>query len=161
GHPDEVDALLRATVGDGVLTYMRLQVVHNPRPVAVAAGEVRTLRTGAGTAVLAIGPMLGRVLEATADLDVSVLYTSTAAPIDARSLRAAAGDATRLVTVEPFHEGTLAAQVVAALADRPARFAFIGVPRRLVREYGSPQEHDRALGLDAAGLGARIRSALS
>ena len=161
GHPDEVDALLRTTVGDGALTYMRLQVVHNPEPVAAAAGEVRPLRSAGSAAVLAIGPMLGRVLEATADMDVSVLYTATAAPIDAQALRAAAGDAPRLITVEPFHEGTLAAQVVAALADRPAQFEFVGVPRRLVREYGSPQEHDRALGLDAAGLRQRIAGALA
>jgi len=161
GHPDEVDALLRATVGDGVLTYMRLQVVQNPEPVVAAAGDVRRLRSAGSAAVLAIGPMLGRVLESTADMDISVLYTATAAPIDAQALRAAVGDAPRLITVEPFHEGTLAAQVVAALADRLVRFEFVGVPRRMVREYGSPQEHDRALGLDAAGLRQRIAGALA
>ena len=160
GHPAEVDMLLRATVGDGVLTYMRLQVVHNPEPAPAGPGQVRPLRDGDETAVLAIGPMLGRVLEATADLDVRVLYTATAAPIDRRALREAAAGVTQLITAEPFHEGTLAAQVVPALADRPARFEFIGVPRRLVRDYGSPQEHDRALGLDAAGLHERIAGVL-
>jgi transketolase len=161
GHPAEVDTLLRATLGDGVLTYMRLQAVHNPEPAPAGPGRVRSLRAGGETAVLAIGPMLGRVLEATVDLDVRVLYTATAAPIDRRALREVAAGVTRLITVEPFHEGTLAPQVVPALADRPARFEFIGVPRRLVREYGSPQEHDRALGLDAAGLRARIAGGLA
>jgi len=160
GHAGEVDRLLRATVGDGQLTYVRLQAVTNAQPVAAVPGEVVTIRAGGQATVLAIGPMLDRAAAATADLDVTLLYTATAAPLDPAALRESAAAAADVIVVEPFHQGTLAAQVTAGLADRPARFHFVGVPRRLVREYGTPEQHDAALGLDAAGIGRRIRDLL-
>ena len=36
--------------------------------------------------MIAVGPMLDRVLEATADMDVTVLYATTVAPFDADTL---------------------------------------------------------------------------
>ena len=38
--------------------------------------------------------------------------------------------------------------------------APVGVPRRFIREYGTLAEHDRALGLDVAGIRARIGTEL-
>ena len=46
---------------------------------------------------------------------------------------------------------------VARALDRPARIGSIGVPRRPLSRYGTPEEHERALGLDAAGIGERLR----
>ena len=56
--------------------------------------------------------------------------------------------------------GSLAADVTAALADRPSRLANLGVPREEFRRYGSPAEHDAAFGLDPAGIRAQLDSFL-
>ena len=61
------------------------------------------------------------------------------------------------MTVEPFYEGTAAAVVTAALADRSIRYVSIGVPRAFIHAYGEPQDLDVDVGLDAAGIGRRIR----
>jgi transketolase len=66
-----------------------------------------------------------------------------------------------VIVVEPFYAGTLAAPVTEALADRASRIRSIGVPRRIPREYGTPAQHDREFGLDAAGVGGQIRAALA
>jgi hypothetical protein len=52
--------------------------------------------------------------------------------------------------------GTLAPQVAEALADRPTRIRSIGVPRDVIREYGTPQQLDAVVGLDTAGIRARM-----
>ena len=46
--------------------------------------------------------------------------------------------------------------VAAALSDRPHRALHLGVGRTEVRHYGTPADHARAHGLDAAGLRASM-----
>ena len=60
--------------------------------------------------------------------------------------------------VEPLYEGTSTAQVAAALSHRATRILSIGVARRVISRYGTLEQHDRDLGLDAAGIRERIRS---
>jgi hypothetical protein len=62
--------------------------------------------------------------------------------------------------VEPFYEGTLVPALAGALQHRPSRFASVGVPRRFITSYGTLEEHDHELGMDAAGIRRRIVAAL-
>ena len=109
--------------------------------------------------VIAVGPMLDRTLEATAGMDVTVLYATTLSPLDAETLnRELAGQ--DVIVVEPFYAGTLAGLVSEALRDWPIRLHFVGVPRAVIRDYGTPQQLDRVLGMDAAGIHRQIVSAI-
>jgi transketolase len=88
-----------------------------------------------------------------------VLYATTLNPFDADTLgRELAGD--DVVVVEPFFAGTLAGLVAEALRDRPTRLHFVGVPRAVIRDYGTPEQLDHVLGLDAAGIRRQIVSAI-
>jgi transketolase len=155
GAAGEVDRLIRDTYASGRLTYLRTQLVGNTRARTVEFGRLSVERRGARATVLAVGPMLERTLQATEGMDATVLYATTLAPFDAAGLaREMAGD--ELVVVEPFFTGTLAAAISQAMAGRSMRLRSIGVPRAVIRDYGTPQQHDRALGLDAAGIRARL-----
>ena len=92
GHPAEVEALLRGAVGalDAGSTYLRLSTETNleARPVSAS---LQVVRSGRRAVVVAVGPMLSPVLEAVADLDVTVAYATTVRPFDAAGLRAAGG----------------------------------------------------------------------
>jgi transketolase len=94
---------------------------------------------------------LDQVLAATADLAVTVAYTSTVAPFPARELRAAR-PGTDVVIVEPSLAGTSVAALADALHDRPHRLLALGVPAVELRRYGSGGQHRAAYGLDAAGI---------
>ena len=59
---------------------------------------------------------------------------------------------TDVVLVEPYLAGTSAAQVSAALADRPHRLLALGVANVELRRYGTGPDHRAAHGLDAAGI---------
>jgi transketolase len=161
GTPDELERLLRATYANGRLTYIRASNAENPASFPVESGRIGVVRRGSGATVLAVGPMLGRTLAACEGLDVTVAYLTSVAPFDAAGLRAIAGALPFVITVEPFYEGTLTSSVAASLAELPSRFASVGVRRRFIHAYGTASEHDRALGLDEAGIRSRIAEILS
>ncbi|MDJ0954135.1 MAG: transketolase C-terminal domain-containing protein [Acidimicrobiia bacterium] len=161
GHPDEVESMLRVAATGEERVYIRLSAETNAHPHPVD-GQLREIRTGSarGATVIAVGPMLDRVLEATAAMDVAVLYASTVRPFDGRTLRQSIGGP-EVVLVEPYLEGTSAAEVMRYLGDIPTRLLAIGVPNTEHRHYGTRHHHAAAHGLDAPGLRARIGEFLS
>lgn len=154
GHPDEVERLLLRAAAVDRSSYVRLASTANKAAYDDTDGFVR-LRTGREAVVVAVGPMLDPVLEATNGLDVTVLYAATVRPFDHRGLRASIVGS-GVVIVEPYLEGTSAAEVAHALCDVPHRLLSIGVDNVELRRYGRPSEHDAAHGLDVAGLQDRI-----
>src|SRR5262245_36971583 len=151
GTPRETDELVRATYANGRPTYLRTSVVENARPVELSPGGLTPVWRGSALTVIAAGPMLERTLAA-----LDVLYATTVLPLDAATLGAEAAAAPEVVVVEPLYEGTLAAQVSAALAHRATRLLSLGVPRAFISRYGTAAQHDAALGLDVPGIRERI-----
>ncbi|MGH3758513.1 hypothetical protein [Actinophytocola sp.] len=113
--------------------------------------------------MLAVGPTLDPVLEATSALDVTVLYANTVRPFDHAGLRAAVESAAvNVVLVEPYLAGRSAHDVATALADVPHRLRSPGVRRDIeVRAYGTAAEHDAVRGLHVAGIAESVRSVLT
>lgn len=160
GHADEAAATLRRVVTGTGSHYVRLSDATNAEPHP--GDGVQVLRRGTRGVVLAVGPTLDAVLDATAGDDVTVAYTATPRPFDGAGLRAAVADGPAdVVVVEPYLAGTSARVVADALADRPHRQLGLGVQAEELRRYGTRAEHDAAHGLDSAGLraaGARFLS---
>jgi transketolase len=166
GHPDEAELLLRdAAAGDG-LVYVRLSLQQNTEPQPITPGRFLTVRQGSGTGpvVVAVGPMLDAVLEATAGLDATVLYAATVRPFDDAALRAAVAGAAgtaEVVLVEPYLAGTSVPFATAALDRLPHRVLGLGTAREELRNYGTRAEHLAAHGLDPHALRERIAAWVS
>lgn len=161
GHADEAAVLLdEAARGDGRV-YVRLSEDTNSTARPIEPGKFHVERQGSSGApvVIAIGPMLDRVLEATETLDVTVLYATTVMPFDSWTLRDTG--ATEVVLVEPYLLGTSAAEVSGTLHDRPHRLLSLGVRNMELRNYGTPEDHVQAHGLDTEGLRDSISAFLS
>jgi transketolase len=153
GHPDEVEAILRSVVNSTSRDYIRLAESVNSEAIDNFGG-FSVVRRGSGSAVttvIAVGPSLQPTLDATVDLDATILYASTIRPFDAKTLRDALA-APAVVLVEPYLAGTSSAEVSAALVDTPHRLLALGVPCTEHRHYGSRAQHHAAYGLDAAGI---------
>jgi transketolase len=155
GHPDEVEAMLRAAAGHDGRVYVRLSTQHNAaaRPTT---GRLEKLRDGKGALVVAVGPMLDPVLAGVEGLDVAVAYTNTPRPFDAAGLRELTAQTDTVVLVEPYLAGTSSRLIADALRGVPHRLLALGVGRADLRRYGSPKDHARWHGLDPAGLRAAI-----
>ncbi len=162
GHPDEVGPALRAAATHDGPVYIRLAEQRNESPYRTD-GRLHPVRRGDRAVVVAVGPMLDRVLAATSGLDATVAYTDTPRPFDADGLRdlvwevtAPADRGAAVVVVEPYLVGTSAHLVSQALASVPHRLLSLGVGRTDLHRYGTVDEHDAAHGLDPASLRAAI-----
>lgn len=159
GHPSEFDALFRQSYANGKPTYFRLTERNNSENHDVTFGKAEVIRRGGGATVVAVGPLLSRILEATQGLDVTVLYYTTLAPFDSATLARNCSSG-KVLVVEPFYEGTLMNDVVTSL--RPQRIAVtsLGVPRRFLTNYGTAMEHDRTCGLTTEAIRRKVEDYL-
>jgi transketolase len=158
GTSAETDEVLRRAVAADGLHYVR--VVEQTNAESFTGPGLHVVRRGAGATVLAFGPVLDDVLAATADRDVTVLYAHSVRPFDAATLRAVL-TVPDVVLVEPWLAGTSARVVSDALHDIPHRLLSLGTRRMELRHYGTPAEHQRAHGIDAAGIRRSLESFLA
>jgi transketolase len=157
GTSAEVDAVLRRAVAADGLHYVR--IVEQTNTETFAGAGLHVVRRGSGATVVVLGPLLDEALAATADRDVTVLYAHSVRPFDATTLRAVL-TVPDVVLVEPWLAGTSARVVTDALRDVPHRLLALGTRRMELRHYGTPAEHQRAHGLDAAGIRRSVESFL-
>jgi transketolase len=149
GTAAETDEVLRRAVADDGLHYVR--IVEQTNTESFAGPGLHVVRRGSGATVVAFGPVLDEVLAATAGRDVTVLYAHAVRPFDAATFRAVL-TSPEVVLVEPWLAGTSSRVVTDALPDVPHRLLALGTRRLELRHYGTPAQHQRAHGLDAAGI---------
>jgi transketolase len=157
GHPTELERVFRRSLGGDDRVYIRMSEEENH--ARVDGDGLTVLRRGSPGAplVLAVGPTLTPVLEATAGRDANVAYLATVRPFPHDGVREALATGTDVVLVEPYLAGTSSAEVAVALRDRPHRLLALGVPNAEFRHYGTGAEHRAAHGLDAAGIGTSLQ----
>jgi transketolase len=151
GHADETETLLRSAVAGSGRVYLRLSERTNGCVQLARPDRMMVIRQGTRGAVVAVGPMLDPVLEATRDVDVTVLYAATVRPFDMRPVRSLLAEP-NVVLVEPYLAGTSSHVLADGLRDTPHRLLALGVRDPELHRYGTTDDHDRAHGLDAAGL---------
>jgi transketolase len=76
----EFERLLRQTYANGAPTYYRLGERSNADEHPVEFGKLQVIRRGQAATIIAVGPMLDDTLQATEDLDVTILYCTTVRP---------------------------------------------------------------------------------
>jgi len=154
GTPAEFDRLFRTGYTSSHPTYFRLSERSNTHSYEVDFGRATVVRRGSSATVIAVGPTLTQVQEATQTLDVSVLYYTTVAPFDMKTLRENCASG-RVAVVEPFYEGTLSHDVVSALQGG-GRVLSLGVPRQFIPQYGHAGDQDLWCGLTSEQIKARL-----
>lgn len=159
GTAGEFDRLFRAAYANGSPTYFRLSASSNPEEYPVHFGKLEVVRRGSQVTVIAVGPALAYTLAAVEDLDATVLYCTTVAPFDAETLRAEC-QSNKIVLVEPYSAGVLTADMCSAMGRTPIAIESIGVPREVLIHYGTPQQHDEALGFTPQDIRRRVEAFL-
>lgn len=155
GNAEEAEYALRIAANDTGLYYIRLSTETNKQTYWSGENSFTVLRTGHQGTVIAVGPVADRVLEATEDLDITVLYAPVISPFDSVTLRNTLS-VPDIAIVEPYLEGTTAHTISEALSDVSHRILSIGVKRQELRQFGTPEEHIQAHGLDTHGLRDRL-----
>jgi len=145
GHPDELERAFTRALATDERVYIRTTLERNHAPVS---GDGLVVLRDGSPLVVAVGPTLTPVLEATSDLAVGVAYLTTVRPFPHDAFE----DVDDVVLVEPYLAGTSAAEVTKAIGHRPHRLRALGLENPELRRYGTPEEHRAAHGLDARGI---------
>ncbi|HGY2281761.1 TPA: transketolase family protein [Citrobacter braakii] len=155
GNAEEAEYALRLAANDTGLYYIRLSTETNEQTYWSGENSFTVLRTGHQGTVIAVGPVAERVLAATEDIDITVLYAPVITPFDSITLRNTLS-VPNIAIVEPYLEGTTTHAIAETLSDISHRILSIGVKRQELRQFGTPEEHIQAHGLDIHGLRERL-----
>lgn len=155
GTSGEFDILFKQAYSDGNPTYFRLSERENPVGFDVEFGKANVIKKGKLATVAAVGPLLKPVLEASKDLDVTVLYYTTISPFDSKTLKDNC-PSLKVLLCEPYYQGALSLEVTKALAPAPILLDCLGVPHRFLTDYGEAHEHDKVIGFTPQIIRERI-----
>ena len=154
GTPAEFDHLFLSSYNNDHSTYYRLSERSNENSVSVEFGEANVIQRGSLATVIAVGPTLSWVLQATNDLDVNILYYTTVSPFDRITLRENCHN-DKIILVEPYYSGTLSHDIQEAIAH-PVKIHYIGVPHEFLTYYGNANQHDEAIGFTTNNIRLRL-----
>jgi len=155
GTPEDFDTLFKESYANGKLTYFRLSEKGNKNKIPVKFGKANIIKKGEKATVIAIGPLLDVVIEATKDLDVTVIYLTTVRPFDAETVRKNIVGG-KVMICEPYYSGAITEDIISASKD-PLKIEFLGVPKEFLNSYGTAEEHDERLGFTKKEIFKRVK----
>jgi transketolase len=156
----EFNRLFRESFDNGRNTYYRLSETSNSEEFSSEFGRITVVRSGKRGVLVAVGPLLDLALEASDNLDISLVYLTTISPFDYRGLR----DATKtpkVFVLEPFYEGTLTHLISKTFSDSEFSIRSKGVPRTFLYQYGTREQHLVKLGFSRETLKSELQSYFS
>ncbi len=156
GTSSEFDTLFKQSYANGHPTYYRISEKENIEGQAVTFGKASIIKKGKKATVVAVGPTLSNVIEACKNEDVTILYYTTVAPFDAKTLKNNCSSG-KVLLVEPYYEGGLSSEISTALRPFPVLIETVGVPHEFLENYGKTGDHDEKIGFTAVAIQKKLK----
>ena len=155
GTAKEMDRLMTEAYDNGSPTYFRLSESSNTMEHDVSFARAIVVKQGTKATIVAVGTMLSAVMEAAADLDVTVLYYTTIRPFDRDTLLRNL-PTNKILLCEPYYTGALTTEIVMTCHDKPVHLDFVGMSCEVPKTYGTVQENLAVFGMDAKSIREKI-----
>jgi transketolase len=126
----------------------------------ITFGRANLVRRGTLASIIVVGNMLDRVLEASKDLDVNIIYYTTIEPFDYKILKEVNGNINKIIICEPYYSGGITKKVSDALFPLAVSINHIGMSIRFLSNYGTSNDHDHDLGLDVSSIKMKINKVI-
>jgi len=156
--PGQFQSLWNSCAYNGRPSYFRMTDHCAEAEVDVVYGRAAVLKRGTKGLVIAAAEMLDTAIAACSDQDVTLLYYTTMQPFDAETLRAAYHP--NIFVCEPFYKGTMVPQITNALHGMSIRLDGSGIPRAVLRSYGTKAEKDQYCELTTAQVARKLHQFL-
>lgn len=156
GTPKQFATLFNHCSMNGKLSYFRMTDYCNKIDIDIEYGKASVLKKGTKGTVVAFAETLDATINACSNLDVTLLYYTTAAPFDLETLNSNIEN-NRVFMCEPFYKGTFMADLFPIFSQRRIIMDGIGVPRQVMRTYGTKADKDMHIGLTEQGIYDKIR----
>ena len=155
GTAEEEDRLIKDFYDNGCPTYFRLSENSNAVTQDVAFGKPAVMKEGNKGTVIAVGTMLDKVMEATKEHDVTVLYYTTLRPFDSDVLHQTTKRRAVLIC-EPYYYGVLASTVLDIFAGEAVQIDHVGIPHEILKTYGTVKDYEKYLHMTASDIKAKL-----
>jgi transketolase len=154
GHPDEFNQLFIQNYDNGLTSYFRLSEFSNNISHKVEFGKNIIIKDGSNIVIIAVGTTLQAVLDATIDLDVSVIYCTTVKPFDFASIQKFLKN--KIIVVEPYYSSPVITNIIRESSVPFRSITSIGVPNSFINKYGKKEEIDAIVGLDSDSIRRKV-----
>jgi transketolase len=158
GTSEEFNQLFNQSYDNGKPSYYRLSEYENKKSYNVELGRANLIKKGKDATIICVGNMLQKVIDATENMDVTILYYTSINPFDSELL--IENFNTNIIVVEPYYEGGLNYKINKSLEGKKYFLYNIGVPIDYLTNYGTKNEHDKELGLDSNGIKEKIKKCI-
>ncbi len=135
GTANEFEQLFLSEYDNDHPTYFRITRESNSMENKVTFGKANLIKKGCLATIIAIGPMLERVLRVTEGMDVTVLYYTTVEPFDTLTLLHNLENG-KLLICEPYYESGVLYDCIEALKGKSTEVETFGYPRVFCTHYG-------------------------
>ena len=155
GTAKEMDRLMMEAYDNGSPTYFRLSESSNMVEHDVLFAQAIVVKRGTKATIVAVGTMLSAVMEAVADLDITVLYYTTIRPFDRKTLLQNL-PTNKILLCEPYYIGALTTEIVMTCRNNPVHLEFVGISCEVPKTYGTVQENLAVFGMDVKSIREKI-----
>lgn len=160
GNKEEFETLFNQSYANDLPTYYRLsEQAHQISSTEICFGKASVIKRGQQLTIVVVGYLLGNVMKAVSDLDVTVIYYSTVVPFDRETLYQN-HQGNKVLVCEPYNKSGVLVDVSEALIGRFDSIDVIGVDVLFESNFGSYEENADVLGLDAYSIRKRIEQIL-
>lgn len=150
GTASEFEQLFHSNWNNGGLNYFRLSENTNSTSY-LTVSKMHLVKSGKLATVIVVGPILDRVLEATKNLDLDVIYINYLGPEEIDFFEITI-KGSRLVIIEPYYTGPVLQRLSSYIESNKIAIKQIGIPRRFLTNYGSTEDHYVNLGFTPEAL---------
>ncbi len=152
--PKQFMVLFKTCVKNHNPSYFRMTDHCCKTEVDIEFGKASVIKRGNKGTIAVWAEMLDAVLEACGDMDFNILYYSSAVPFDYTAIKEfSCGE--RLIICHPFYNGTFSDDIQKAL-ERSTKVCEIGIPKQVLRNYGTKEDKDVSLNLTPKSIRERI-----
>lgn len=156
GTAGEFSRLLAECYNDGKPTYYRLSERVNERSYEVSFGKAVVIQKGNRGTIIAVGPMLDRILNVAESMDVTILYYTTVEPFDTETLQQnLSGD--KIMICEPYNSGAVLPDIIHALSGEKIKTQCMGFDKAMGCRLGTYDENLTGWELDRQSIEKRLQ----
>ncbi|MCG3710619.1 hypothetical protein L5F64_00900 [Aliarcobacter butzleri] len=135
GNLKEFHKLFCECYDNNMPTYYRLSRDLNDHEIDVEFAKANVIKRGKKATIIAVGPMLKLALDTLGEEDVTILYYTTLAPFDAKTLQENITN-DRIILFEPYYSGALSFDILNALNEQNIKMEFVGIKHKFFNNYG-------------------------
>jgi transketolase len=158
GTAIEFDILFKQAYNNQTPNYFRLSEECNTTSQNdVSFSKMNLIQSGDGPIIIAVGSMLDKVINASSDLDPTIIYITTIRPFDFDIFKNIDTKGRKIIICEPYYSGAITQEIL-EIVNMPNCIKHIGIPNRFINNYGTYAENCESLQIDVMGIRNKILS---